>query len=137
RRRDDASVLGDVVGVRVRDDAAFALTLGVEPQVEFRQVQALSIFDPQQNFTPLPPLGAASCVAACRAPPARLFSGAVAMIISAYGGKRGRESRRLLRAEVFYAAALAAFAVLAVLAHAYAYFAWDLSLARAIQSNDS
>jgi undecaprenyl-diphosphatase len=51
--------------------------------------------------------------------------------------KRLRESRRLLRAEVFYAAALAAFAVLAVLAHAYAYFGWDLELARAIQSNDS
>jgi len=32
---------------------------------------------------------------------------------------------------------LAAFAVLAVLAHAYAYFAWDLTLARAVQSNDS
>jgi undecaprenyl-diphosphatase len=31
---------------------------------------------------------------------------------------------------------LAAFAVLAVLAHAYAYFAWDLRLARAIQSVD-
>ncbi|HST54185.1 MAG TPA: phosphatase PAP2 family protein [Pyrinomonadaceae bacterium] len=50
---------------------------------------------------------------------------------------RARESRRLLRAEFFYLAALAAFAVLAVLAHAYAYFAWDLSLARSIQSNDS
>jgi membrane-associated phospholipid phosphatase len=59
------------------------------------------------------------------------------MIIAARRRNRGRESRRLLRAEVFYAAALAAFAVLAVLAHAYAYFAWDLSLARAIQSNDS
>jgi undecaprenyl-diphosphatase len=53
------------------------------------------------------------------------------------GRNRARESRRLLRAEVFYAAALAAFAVLAVLAHQYAYFGWDLRLARAIQSNDS
>ncbi|HZT58363.1 MAG TPA: phosphatase PAP2 family protein [Pyrinomonadaceae bacterium] len=51
--------------------------------------------------------------------------------------KRARESRRLLRAEVVYAAALAAFAVLAVLAHAYAYFAWDLRLARLIQSDNS
>ena len=51
--------------------------------------------------------------------------------------RRAREARRLLRAEVFYAAALAAFAVLAVLAHQYAYFAWDLRLARAIQSNNS
>ena len=64
------------------------------------------------------------------------------MIITATGSERGsrqrrRESRRLLRAEVFYAAALAAFALLAVLAHAYAYFAWDLRLARAIQSVDS
>jgi membrane-associated phospholipid phosphatase len=61
------------------------------------------------------------------------------MIITASGGerrphRRGRESRRLWRAEVFYAASLAAFAVLAVLAHVYAYFAWDLRLARAIQS---
>ena len=51
--------------------------------------------------------------------------------------RRRREARRLLRAEVYYAAMLAAFAVLAVLAHAYAYFAWDLWLARAVQSNDS
>jgi undecaprenyl-diphosphatase len=63
------------------------------------------------------------------------------MIITASSGGRGalrrrRESRRLWRAEVFYAASLAAFAVLAVLAHAYAYFAWDLRLARAIQSVD-
>ena len=61
------------------------------------------------------------------------------MIIPASGVERGaprrrRESRRLWRAEVFYAAGLAAFAVLAVLAHAYAYFGWDLRLARAIQS---
>jgi undecaprenyl-diphosphatase len=51
--------------------------------------------------------------------------------------KRSRESRRLLRAEVFYSAGLAAFAVLAVLAHAYAYFAWDLSAARFVQSFDA
>lgn len=50
--------------------------------------------------------------------------------------KRRRESRRLLRAEVYYAAGLAAFAVLAVLAHADAYFAWDLRLARALQMVD-
>ena len=50
--------------------------------------------------------------------------------------QRRRELRRLRRAEVYYAAGLAAFAVLAVLAHAYAYFAWDLRLARAIQSVD-
>ena len=64
------------------------------------------------------------------------------MIITASGAEGGaprrrRESRRLWRAEVFYAAGLAAFAVLAVLAHAYAYFGWDLRLARAIQSFDS
>jgi len=51
--------------------------------------------------------------------------------------RRRREARRLLRAEVYYAAMLAAFAVLAVLAHAYAYFAWDLWLARAVQSINS
>lgn len=48
--------------------------------------------------------------------------------------RRRRESRRLLRAEVFYSAGLATFAVLAVLAHTYAYFAWDLSAARFVQS---
>ena len=51
--------------------------------------------------------------------------------------QRRRELRRLLRAQVYYAAGLAAFAVLAVLANAYAYFAWDLRLARALQSADS
>ena len=51
--------------------------------------------------------------------------------------QRRRESRRLLRAEVYYAAGLAAFAVLAVLANAYAYFEWDLRLARALQSIES
>ena len=51
--------------------------------------------------------------------------------------RRRRESRRLLRAEVIYSAGLAAFAVLAVLAHAYAYFAWDLRAARAVQSLDA
>jgi undecaprenyl-diphosphatase len=50
--------------------------------------------------------------------------------------RRRRESRRLHRAEVAYAASLILFAVLAVLAHEYAYFAWDLRLARAIQSVD-
>jgi undecaprenyl-diphosphatase len=50
--------------------------------------------------------------------------------------QRRRESHRLLRAEVYYAAGLAAFAVLAVLAHAYAYFGWDLRLAHALQSVD-
>ena len=51
--------------------------------------------------------------------------------------KRRRESRKLLRAEVVYAAGLAVFAVLAMLAHAYAYFAWDLRAARAVQSFDA
>jgi membrane-associated phospholipid phosphatase len=51
--------------------------------------------------------------------------------------KRRRETRRLLRAEVVFSAGLAAFAVLAVLAHAYAYFAWDLSAARVVQSFDA
>ncbi|MBV9924731.1 MAG: phosphatase PAP2 family protein [Acidobacteria bacterium] len=48
--------------------------------------------------------------------------------------KRRREARRLLRAQYVYAAGLAAFAVLAVLAKANAYFAWDLSVANAVQS---
>lgn len=50
--------------------------------------------------------------------------------------RRRREARRLLRAEVLYSAGLAAFAVLAVLAHAYEYLDWDLRLARALQSVD-
>ena len=48
--------------------------------------------------------------------------------------KRRRESRRLLRAEFAYAGGLAAFAVLAVFAKANAYFAWDKTVAHAVQS---
>lgn len=48
--------------------------------------------------------------------------------------KRRRETRKLLRAEVVYSVGLAAFATLAVFAHVYAYFAWDLSAARFVQS---
>ena len=50
--------------------------------------------------------------------------------------QRRREARRLLRAQYVYAAGLAAFAVLAVLAKANAYFAWDLRVAEAVQSID-
>jgi undecaprenyl-diphosphatase len=48
--------------------------------------------------------------------------------------QRRRETRRLRRAEYAYAVGLAAFAVLAVLAKANAYFAWDVSVANAVQS---
>ncbi|HEX8147397.1 MAG TPA: phosphatase PAP2 family protein [Pyrinomonadaceae bacterium] len=48
--------------------------------------------------------------------------------------QRRRETRRLLRAEYAYAVGLAAFAVLAVLAKANAYFAWDVRVANAVQS---
>jgi membrane-associated phospholipid phosphatase len=48
--------------------------------------------------------------------------------------QRRRETRRLLRAEYAYALGLAAFAVLAVLAKANAYFAWDLRVAGVVQS---
>ncbi|HKG13954.1 MAG TPA: phosphatase PAP2 family protein [Pyrinomonadaceae bacterium] len=48
--------------------------------------------------------------------------------------KRRRELRRLLRAEFAYAGGLAAFAVLAVLAKANAYFSWDKTVANALQS---
>jgi undecaprenyl-diphosphatase len=48
--------------------------------------------------------------------------------------QRRRETRRLLRAEYAYALGLVAFAVLAVLAKANAYFAWDLRVANAVQS---
>ena len=48
--------------------------------------------------------------------------------------KRRRETRRLRRAEFAYAGGLAAFAVLAVFAKANAYFAWDKTVANAVQS---
>jgi undecaprenyl-diphosphatase len=48
--------------------------------------------------------------------------------------QRRRETRRLLRAEYAYALGLAAFAVLAVLAKANAYFYWDVRVANAVQS---
>ncbi|HLG17294.1 MAG TPA: phosphatase PAP2 family protein [Blastocatellia bacterium] len=44
--------------------------------------------------------------------------------------------RRVYWAELVFAAALGAYAVLAVLAHRYAYFGWDVELSRTIQSID-
>ncbi len=44
--------LGDVVGVRVRDDAVLARPVGVEPQVYVRQVQPVAVFDSQHRDTP-------------------------------------------------------------------------------------
>ncbi|HEU4596412.1 MAG TPA: phosphatase PAP2 family protein [Pyrinomonadaceae bacterium] len=46
-------------------------------------------------------------------------------------------ARRLLRAEVFYALGLLAFAALALFAYFNAYFGWDLRVARAVQSVDA
>ncbi|HYP52550.1 MAG TPA: phosphatase PAP2 family protein [Pyrinomonadaceae bacterium] len=51
--------------------------------------------------------------------------------------ERRRASRRLLRAEVFYVAGLALFALMAALARYNAYFGWDLRAARAVQSVDA
>ena len=48
--------------------------------------------------------------------------------------RRFRVVHRLLRAEAYYLAALAAFAVLTLLAYRYAYFEWDLRLALFVQS---
>ena len=45
-----------------------------------------------------------------------------------------RAAARARWAETVFLVALAAYAVLAVLAHRYAYFDWDLSLARSLQS---
>jgi undecaprenyl-diphosphatase len=45
--------------------------------------------------------------------------------------------RRLLRAEVFFVAGLAAFAVLALFAYFNAYFGWDLRAAHAIQDSEA
>ena len=47
--------------------------------------------------------------------------------------RRRLAARRLLRAETFYAAGLAAYSVLAFFAYRYAYFAWDHRMARAVQ----
>lgn len=41
--------------------------------------------------------------------------------------------RRLRRAEVFYAAGLSSFAVLALFAHFYAYFQWDITIQQLIR----
>ena len=48
--------------------------------------------------------------------------------------RRLAAARRLLRAEAVFLVGLAAFAVLAVLAKANAYFAWDRGVARAVQA---
>lgn len=48
--------------------------------------------------------------------------------------QRRSAARRLLRAEVFYGLALAAFAVLAFLAYSNAYFGWDLRTTLFLQS---
>ncbi len=50
---------------------------------------------------------------------------------------RRRAVRRLRRAQVFYALGLAAFAVLALFAHFYSYFGWDLRVSQALQTFDS
>jgi undecaprenyl-diphosphatase len=46
-------------------------------------------------------------------------------------------ARKLVRAEYVFYVALAAFAVLAVFAHLYVYFAWDLRFSLALQSLDA
>lgn len=51
--------------------------------------------------------------------------------------QRRRAVLRLLRAEVFYGAAMTLFAALAVLAYLNPYFNWDVTIARALQSMDS
>ena len=50
-----------------------------------------------------------------------------------FSNRRRRILRRLWRAEVFYAAGLTSFAVLAVLAHFYAYFQWDITVQQFIR----
>lgn len=47
---------------------------------------------------------------------------------------RGRVVRRLLRAEAIYVVGLVCFSILAMLASSNAYFAWDLTAARALQT---
>src|SRR5215468_9183414 len=45
-----------------------------------------------------------------------------------------RAARRASRAEVIFVIGLSFYAVLAVLAHRYAYFGWDVAVERGIQS---
>ncbi len=47
---------------------------------------------------------------------------------------RRRAVRRLLRAQTIYITALVIFAILAVLAHVYAYFSWDVIAANTVQT---
>lgn len=47
---------------------------------------------------------------------------------------RARALRRLLRAEIYYGAGLAAFALLTSFAYFNAYFGWDLRVSQAVQS---
>jgi undecaprenyl-diphosphatase len=50
---------------------------------------------------------------------------------------RRRAVRRLWRAQVIYAVGLAAFAMLALFAHFYSYFGWDLRVSQSLQGFNS
>jgi len=63
------------------------------------------------------------------APPQSCDSNVTDMIVS-----EPRATARARWAETVFFVSLCVYAVLAVLAHRYAYFDWDLSLARSIQS---
>ncbi|HEX8708184.1 MAG TPA: phosphatase PAP2 family protein [Pyrinomonadaceae bacterium] len=64
-------------------------------------------------------------------------AGALAPEVAAEQTARPREVRRLWRAEVIYGVALAGFAVLALFAHLYTYFAWDLAAKDRLQTLDA
>src|SRR5437868_14756430 len=51
--------------------------------------------------------------------------------------QRRRAVRRLLRAEVLYITWMAIFAVLALFAHIYAYFGWDLTASLWLQNHNA
>ena len=51
RRRDDALMMLNVIGVRVRDDRQRAAPPRVQPQINFRQINSLIVYD-SQNTTP-------------------------------------------------------------------------------------
>jgi membrane-associated phospholipid phosphatase len=57
--------------------------------------------------------------------------------LQSHVASRPRAVRRLRRAQVVYAVALAAFATLALFAHFYSYFGWDLRVSLALQSFDA
>jgi hypothetical protein len=52
-RCNDRSVFGDVVRMAVRDYAAVAWAISVEPEIQIGQIKPLVVFNLKQNTNPL------------------------------------------------------------------------------------